>query len=111
MQVLSLGAPPGSADRKAEERTASAQLSITFASLSTHLVSRWRSLIASDATLFLILLCVNAWALPYAGLVHDARLYGIQVVNRVEGGTFEGDLYLQYGSQDRYTLFSWVAAP
>ena len=45
------------------------------------------------------------------GLVHDARLYGIQVVNRVEGGSFAGDLYLQFGSQDRYTLFSTVAAP
>jgi hypothetical protein len=61
--------------------------------------------------LFLILLGINAWALPYAGLVHDARLYGIQVVNHVEGGPFDGDLYLHYGSQDRFTLFSWVAAP
>ncbi|HEV8060944.1 MAG TPA: hypothetical protein VGP68_13780, partial [Gemmataceae bacterium] len=111
MQVVSLGAPPGSADPVSEQYVARVALPTTIASLSERLVASWRKLIASNTTLFLILLCVNAWALPYAGLVHDARLYGIQVVNRVEDGSFAGDLYLQYGSQDRYTLFSTVAAP
>ena len=112
MQVVSLGAPPGSSEPLSERYAARECDSSGLAVVGQRLVSCWRSIIASNTTLFLMLLTVNAWALPYAGsLVHDARLYGIQAVNRVEHGSFAGDLYLQYGSQDRYTLFSSVAAP
>ena len=111
MQVVSLGAPPGSSELLSERFAAREYDSSGLAAFGQRLVSCWRSIIASNTTLFLMLLTVNAWALPYAGLVHDARLYGIQAVNRVEEGSFAGDLYLQFGSQDRYTLFSNVAAP
>jgi hypothetical protein len=111
MQVVSLGAPPGSSESLSGRLAARECDSSALAAVGQRLVSCWRSIIASNTTLFLMLLAVNAWALPYAGLVHDARLYGIQVVNRVEDGAFGGDLYLQFGSQDRYTLFSSVAAP
>lgn len=57
------------------------------------------------------LLFVYVLAHPYLGFVHDARLYDLQVLNRVTGGRFDGDLFLAYGSQDSYSLFSWCMAP
>ena len=57
------------------------------------------------------LLAVNALAMPYADMLQDARLYAFQVLNVVEGGRFAQDLFFQYGSQDRYSLFSTLLAP
>jgi hypothetical protein len=62
-------------------------------------------------TLFLLLLCVNTIAQPYAGINHDARLYSVQVLNYVEGGSYADDLFFRYGSQDDYSLFSRLAGP
>ena len=111
MQALSRGAPPRSFALASEQCVAPLGVSSSMTGAGSRLVSCWHSLIASNTTLFLILLSVNAWALPYAGVVHDARLYGIQAINRIENGSFGGDLYLQYGSQDRFTYFSSVAIP
>jgi hypothetical protein len=111
MPLVSLGASPGSADLPFERSVVPVSHSNMLVSLSERLVTNWRNLIASNTTLFLILLSVNAWALPYAGVVQDSRLYGIQVINRIENGSFGDDLYLQFGSQDRYTYFSSVAVP
>ncbi len=61
--------------------------------------------------LFLVLVCVNTLALPYAGITHDARLYSVQVLNHVEDGSYADDLFFRYGSQDEYSLFSRLAAP
>jgi hypothetical protein len=61
--------------------------------------------------LFLIALALNALAQPYAGIIHDARLYSLQTLNRLSEGAFADDLFLHYGSQDQYSLFSMVAAP
>lgn len=61
--------------------------------------------------LFLVALALNALAQPYAGLIHDARLYSVQTRNRLSGGVFADDLFLRYGSQDQYSLFSTVATP
>ncbi len=60
--------------------------------------------------LLALLLAVNAVARPYANLAHDARLYSVQVLNRLEGGTFADDLFLRYGSQDQFSLFSTLVA-
>jgi hypothetical protein len=68
-------------------------------------------LAARPFSLFCLLLATNAVALPYLNLNHDAILYGVQVLNRVSPGHFAGDLYFEYGSQDRYSLFSSLAAP
>src|SRR5579884_34817 len=68
-------------------------------------------LAARPACLFCLLVAANAVAMPYGNFVHDANLYGVQVLNRVEPGRFAGDLYFQYGSQDKYSLFSLAAAP
>lgn len=62
-------------------------------------------------TLFLLLLAFNALVRPYAGIAHDARLYSVQVLNQIEGGTYADDLFFRYGSQDSYSLFSRAIAP
>ena len=111
MRLVSLGASPGSTVQILERTGPPVADSKSLTTFGERLVSTWHNLIASNTTLFLILISVNAWALPYGGIVHDARLYGLQVVNRLEGGSFAGDLYLQFGSQDRFSSFSTLAAP
>lgn len=83
----------------------------THASRKPFRLNNLRLAVSSNAVLYSLLLLVNALALGYAGLVHDARLYGIQTLNRVERGSYSHDLYLKFGSQDRYSLFSTVAFP
>ena len=68
-------------------------------------------LAASPAALVCVLLAANALALPYAGFSHDARLYASQVVERARPGSFADDLYLRYGSQDKYSVFTLLVAP
>src|SRR6516164_6054317 len=63
------------------------------------------------ACLLGLLLALNALARPYVSLIHDSRLYAVQVLNRLEGGTYADDLYLGYGSQDQFSLFSHAAVP
>jgi hypothetical protein len=43
---------------------------------------------------------------PYQGLVHDARLYLLQALNYLHPDLYGSDVFLKYGSQDSYTLFT-----
>ncbi|MGF1578075.1 MAG: hypothetical protein ACFCD0_01795 [Gemmataceae bacterium] len=61
--------------------------------------------------LLAVLLALNSIVFPYRGLYHDARLYAVQALNRAEQGTFQDDLFLRYGSQDDYSIFSMMVAP
>ena len=61
--------------------------------------------------LLALLLALNAMARPYGNLAHDARLYSVQVLNQLEGGAYADDLFLRYGSQDQFSIFSRIAAP
>src|SRR5690242_3396761 len=70
-----------------------------------------RDLHCRPVCLFCLLVAANAVFLPYANFVHDANLYGVQVLNRVQPGLFDNDLYFRYGSQDKYSAFSLAAAP
>jgi hypothetical protein len=79
--------------------------------LRQRIVDLLRDLDARPWSLFCVLVAANAVALPYANFHHDANLYGVQVLNRVDLGRFSGDLFFQFGSQDNYSLFSLVAAP
>jgi hypothetical protein len=56
----------------------------------------------------LLLLCVIVWALSHAyrGLFHDAGLYTLQALARLTPTSLGQDLFLRFGSQDRYTIFS-----
>src|SRR6478609_6063643 len=79
------------------------------------LPSRWQaaleSLAGRPAVLVCVLLCVNALVHPYLGLFHDARLYAAQITERLTPGSLSLDLYLRYGSQDDYSIFSALLLP
>jgi hypothetical protein len=60
----------------------------------------------------LLLLCVIAWALShsYRGIFHDAGLYTLQALARLAPASLGQDVFLRFGSQDRYTIFSPIYA-
>lgn len=64
-------------------------------------------------TLAIALFYLGIWAVigRYQGLQHDAQIYVLQAVALLQPDVFAGDLYLKYGSQDRFTLFSNFCAP
>src|SRR5436190_8917324 len=68
-------------------------------------------LAANRFALWCLLMVLNALAAPYQGLHHDARLYAAQVSERIWPGSYGDDLYLRYGSQDRYSVFTPLIAP
>jgi hypothetical protein len=72
---------------------------------------RLRELTRRPLVLLAWMLAANAVTWPYLGFVHDARLYSGQVLYRLDPETFGGDLFFQFGSQDRYSLFSPIMAP
>ncbi|MET0660863.1 MAG: hypothetical protein ABW110_22210, partial [Steroidobacteraceae bacterium] len=51
---------------------------------------------------------VSVWLLrdPYHGLDHDAMLYSLQALARISPDLYAHDLFLRYGSQEKYTLFT-----
>lgn len=70
-----------------------------------------RDLAERPWTLFVLLLALNAIARPCTITAHDARLYSLQALNHADDGAYADDVFLRYGSQDRYSLFSQVAGP
>src|SRR5258708_414931 len=60
----------------------------------------------------LLLLCVTTWALShgYRGVFHDAGLYTLQALARLTPTSLGQDVFLRFGSQDRYTIFSPIYA-
>jgi hypothetical protein len=53
-----------------------------------------------------------AWLLahPYQGIFHDANLYTLQALARLYPVSLSQDVFLKFGSQDRFTLFSPIYA-
>jgi hypothetical protein len=43
---------------------------------------------------------------PYSGMVHDARLYTLQALNHLHPELYGNDVFVRFGSQDDFTLFS-----
>jgi hypothetical protein len=62
-------------------------------------------------SLLAALLLANALTLPYAGFTHDSRLYAVQTAEKLVPGSYGDDLYLHYGSQDRYSIFTLLITP
>jgi hypothetical protein len=58
--------------------------------------------------LVMVLLAAITWALShhYKGLFHDAQLYTLQALARLSPGSLSQDVFLRFGSQDEYTIFS-----
>jgi hypothetical protein len=48
---------------------------------------------------------------PYLGIDADARLYAVQALANLSPSRFGQDLYLQFGSQDQFTLFTKIFQP
>src|SRR4051812_1995705 len=79
--------------------------------LSGRLFGTLELLARRPTLLWAIALALNALVAPYLGLFQDAILYSFFVRNRIEGGAFASDLFLRYGSQDRFSVFSAAVAP
>lgn len=47
---------------------------------------------------------------PYEGIYHDARLYTLQALARLRPESLGQDIFLKFGSQDAFTIFSPVYA-
>jgi hypothetical protein len=58
-----------------------------------------------------VALIVFLYTIGYRGVVHDAQLYAFQALARLHPEELAGDLFLRYGSQDRYSLFSLAYTP
>ena len=60
-----------------------------------------------------VLLVLGTWLAfhPYAGIVHDSRLYVAQALHALHPGVFDRDLFFAFGSQDDFTLFTRLFAP
>ena len=54
------------------------------------------------------LLAFATWMLehPYVGLHHDSIIYTLLALARLHPDALSGDVFLRFGSQDRYTVFS-----
>src|SRR5580704_2242820 len=73
---------------------------------------------ASDARLHpgaaaaFILCALALWMVvyPYLGLQGDAILYSMQGLAHLRPDLFSNDLYLRFGSQDRFTVFGSIYA-
>lgn len=47
---------------------------------------------------------------PFTGIINDGVLYALQALNVLNPEVFNHDVFFQYGSQDRYTIFSNIYA-
>ena len=68
--------------------------------------------LTASASILVAIVCVLGLALnhPYEGLFHDARLYLLQSLSHLSPASLTADVFLRYGSQDAYTLFTAVVA-
>jgi len=66
----------------------------------------------SLAAFVLVLAIACSWIVyhPYLGIWHDAELYTLQALAHLEPRLLAGDLFLRFGSQDAYTVFSPIYA-
>lgn len=62
------------------------------------------------AVVSLALVCTWALAHGYEGLRHDARLYTLLALERLRPDSLGQDVFVRFGSQDQFTLFSPVYA-
>jgi hypothetical protein len=68
-------------------------------------IGRIREWLALGAFIALVLI-VAMLRHGYEGITHDAQLYSFQAMARLKPALLGNDLYLRFGSQDNYTLFS-----
>jgi hypothetical protein len=66
----------------------------------------WMPQILRATALTCAMLCIWILQHPYAGLFHDSIFYLIQALARLKPELYSNDIYLRYGSQDSFTVFS-----
>lgn len=75
---------------------------------------QWRPRIEERTGRFWLCLCflllLDVLANPYAGIVHDARLYAVQALSHLHPQRYARDLFFLHGSQDSFSLFSAIHA-
>jgi hypothetical protein len=86
-------------------------MDLTSTAFCRRLRIAWEAIAEGRAEILCVALACNAFVAPYLGLHHDARLYAAQSMERAVPGTFAGDLFFLYGSQDRYSVFSLLMTP
>ncbi len=70
-----------------------------------------RKICRNPLNLWLILVLANAIWLPYRGLCHDARLYGFEVLNGIEGGQYHDALSRCYEQSGKFSAFGTIIRP
>jgi hypothetical protein len=83
-------------------------LNSTFSKIYQQVYNRFAGIIDKPFLCLLWLLLFDALANPYAGLVHDSRLYALQAMSLLNPDMFANDLYFQFGSQDAFSIFSLI---
>lgn len=64
-------------------------------------IERWHLILLALTVVALLLLLHS-----YRGLIHDSHLYTLQALNWIHPELYGNDVFLRFGSQDNYTLFS-----
>ncbi len=107
-----LGTGSQEASDQSRERASSSEESSALRSADLF-AGRIIGLGGGAGTWIALLALAGLWAIGhgYVGLLHDARLYALQIMARIEPALFASDLFLAYGSQDEFTLFTALAAP
>jgi hypothetical protein len=88
-----------------EQSVANPNLAATSARPTDHDMSTLRTALAAIVFAFALGLL---WMImhDYQGLRHDGQLYTFQALAHLHPGSLANDIYLRYGSQDDFTLFS-----
>ncbi len=63
------------------------------------------------ATAFLLVVALWLATHAYLGVVGDARFYNLQMLRHLSAGDYDADLYFRYGSQDEFSVFTFIFAP
>ena len=63
---------------------------------------------AAPGVMVMAVLLVALWITthPYYGVIHDSRIYLVQALGSLYPGRFSQDLFLKYGSQDGFSVFT-----
>lgn len=60
---------------------------------------------------YLLLIPLALLMFPHQGIIHDTRLYVFDILNIAHDGIFSNDILTSVGTQDKYTLYSYIASP
>ncbi len=67
---------------------------------------------SAPSRLFIFTVVAILWMMtrPYGGIIIDAQFYTVQALSHIQPAKFADDLYLKYGSQDQFSIYSLFLA-